>query len=418
MKRIKDFTNFIGEAISLDHAKRATKIFLDSGGKQRYDEVFKGSDRLYYDFNEKSINKTPIELEVMKALTDNGYYLVDYVKGLAKKEGDEKNIFKVQKILIKFGFTELKNRVDSDPLRASSTKDNKKIVISRHGIDIAGQSTGRSWSSCKTLETTGGIDNSKFVWTEIEKGGLVAYLIEADDLNIENPIARIIIGVFINTEDNSDFVLYPDKNVYGNYNKEDFLSFVENWCGVANSKISKTSGTYNLSPSCYTDIRKRMDLLNGENVKLNDLHIILDKEDFSHQKTVVVKDFTISPDEIKGLIKFASDNSKKYDTNYFFDTISKFITDDNLVDYIKYNSIDNIKSDIKSEPKIFNAYLKSLNKLDSIDKEKAHQIKEQISMIISEDGTVEGGMKKFRFAIQDLQMDTNSLRVINWITKD
>ena len=230
MKRIKDFTNFIGEAISLDHAKRATKIFLDSGGKQRYDEVFKGSDRLYYDLNEKSIDKTPIELEVMKALTDNGYYLVDYVKGLAKKEGDEKNIFKVQKILIKFGFTELKDRVDSDPLRASSTKDNKKIVISRHGIDIAGQSTGRSWSSCKTLETTAGIDNSKYVWTEIEEGGLVAYLIKDDDLNIENPIARIIIGVFINTEDDTDFVLYPDQSVYGNYKKEDFLSFVEDWC--------------------------------------------------------------------------------------------------------------------------------------------------------------------------------------------
>jgi len=414
MKRIKGFTNFIGESISLDHAKRATKIFLDSGGKQRYDEVFKGSDRLYYDFNEKSINKTPIELEVMKALTDNGYYLVDYGKGLAKKEGDEKNVFKVQKILIKFGFTELKNRVDSDPLRASSTKDNKKIVISRHGIDIAGQSTGRSWTSCKSLEITAGINNSRYVWSEIEEGGLVAYLIKDDDLNIENPIARIIIGVFINTEDDTDFVLYPDQSVYGNYKKEDFLSFVEDWCDAANTKISKTRGTYKLSPNCYNDYRKRLDLLSGENVRLNDLRLILDKS--SSDKISKIVNFTISPDEIKGLIKFASDN--KYEPSYFFDTISKFIKKDNLVDYINSNSVEDIKSDIKSMPKIFNAYLKSVDKLDSIDKKKARQIKEQISMIVSEDGTVEGGMKKFRLTLQNLKLDPNSLRVINWITKD
>ena len=411
MKRIKDFTNFIGEAISISHAKQATKIFLKAGGKQRYDEVFKGSDRLYYDLNKKSIDKTPIELEVMKALTDNGYYLADYEKGIAKKEGDEKNVFKVQKILTKFGFTDLKNRVDSDPLRASSTKYDKKIVISRHGIDIAGQSTGRSWTSCKNL-TMGA--NRKFVWTEIKEGGLVAYLIKADDLNIENPIARIMIGVFINTEDDSDFVLYPDQSVYGNYNKEDFLNFVEDWCDAANSKISKNIGTYNLSPNCYTDRRKRLDLLSGENTKLNDLHIILDKKGYP-TTTTKIKDISISPDEIKGLIKFASDN--KYEPSYFFDTISKFIKEDNLVDYINSNSIDNIKADIKSMPKIFNAYLKSVNKLDSIDKEKARQIKEQISMIISEDGTVEGGMKKFRLTLKNLQMDPNSLRVMDWITR-
>ena len=206
MRRIKDFIDFIDEAISLDHARKATKIFLDSGGKQRYDDIFKGSDRLYYDFDQKSITKTPIELEVIQALGKNGYYLADYEKGLAKKEGDDKNIFKVQKILTKFGFSDLKNKVDADPLRASSRKDQKKIVISRHGIDIAGQSTGRTWTSCKTLKDSSGI-NSHFIWSEIEKGGLVAYLIEADDLNIENPIARIMIGVFINSEDNSDFIL-------------------------------------------------------------------------------------------------------------------------------------------------------------------------------------------------------------------
>ena len=415
MRRIKDFIDFIDEAISLDHARKATKIFLDSGGKQRYDDIFKGSDRLYYDFDQKSITKTPIELEVIQALGKNGYYLADYEKGLAKKEGDDKNIFKVQKILTKFGFSDLKNKVDADPLRASSRKDQKKIVISRHGIDIAGQSTGRTWTSCKTLKDSSGI-NSHFIWSEIEKGGLVAYLIEADDLNIENPIARIMIGVFINSEDNSDFILYPDTNTYGNYNKKDFLTFVEDWCDDANSKLSKNyKGLYTISPSCYVDVRRHLNVLRGEETKLDYLHTLMDP----HKTTFTrIRDFSISPDEMKGLIRFAGDNLTKYEPSHFFNTILKHISDDNFMDYINSNSIENIKSDIEKLPKVFNAYLKSVNKLDSIDKEKAHKIKEQIAIAISEDGTVESGMEKFRYTLDNLALEPDSMRVIRWILKD
>lgn len=415
MRRIKDFIDFIDEAISLDHARKATKIFLDSGGKQRYDDIFKGSDRLYYDFDQKSITKTPIELEVIQALGKNGYYLADYEKGLAKKEGDDKNIFKVQKILTKFGFSDLKNKVDADPLRASSKKDQKKIVISRHGIDIAGQSTGRSWTSCKTLKDSGGI-NSHFIWSEIEKGGLVAYLIEADDLNIENPIARIMIGVFINSEDNSDFILYPDTNLYGNYNKKDFLTFVEDWCDDANSKLSKNyKGLYTISPSCYVDVRRHLNVLRGEETNLDYLHALMDPNKSTFTR---LKDFSISPDEMKGLIRFLGDNLKKYEPIHFFNTILKHISDDNFMDYINSNSIENIKSDLEKLPKVFNAYLKSVNKLDSIDKEKAHKIKEQIAITISEDGTVESGMEKFRYTLDNLALEPDSMRVIRWILKD
>lgn len=417
MKRIKDFVNFIDEAISLDHAKKATKIFLDSGGKQRYNDIFKGSDRLYYDFNKESIDKTPIELEVIQALGKNGYYLADYEKGLAKKEGDDKNIFKVQKILTKFGFSDLKNKVDADPLRASSRKGQNKIVISRHGIDIAGQSTGRSWTSCKTLKDNPGFGpgvNSRFIWSEIEKGGLVAYLIKADDLNIEDPIARLMIGVFINYEDNSDFILYPDTNVYGNYHKKDFLTFVEDWCDDVNTKLSKNyNGLYSISPSCYVDVRTKLNVLRGAETKLDYLHALMDPHKNTFSRT---KDISISPDEMKGLIRFVGDNLTKYDPIHFFNTLSKNISDDNLIDYINSNSIENIKSDIEKLPKVFNAYLRSV-KLDSIDKEKAHKIKEHIAMTLSEDDTVENGMEKFRYSLENLALDPDSLRVIRWITR-
>ena len=88
------------------------------------------------------------------------------------------------------------------------------------------------------------------------------------------------------------------------------------------------------------------------------------------------------------------------------------------MDYINSNSIENIKSDLEKLPKVFNAYLKSVNKLDSIDKEKAHKIKEQIAITISEDGTVESGMEKFRYTLDNLALEPDSMRVIRWILKD
>jgi hypothetical protein len=92
------------------------------------------------------------------------------------------------------------------------------------------------------------------------------------------------------------------------------------------------------------------------------------------------------------------------------------LTTAKFIDYINSNSIENIKSDIEKLPKVFNTYLKSV-KLDSIDKEKAHKIKEPIAMTLSEDDTVENGMEKFRYSLENLALDPDSLRVIRWITR-
>ena len=171
MKHIKTFIS-LTEAISLADARKATEIFIASGGKQRYNEIFNGKDRLYYDL-EDSFNTSyiynPLENQVKIALENSGYSIVDYNSGIASKKGDEKNVFKIQKILNKIGELDLKNKMDADPLRSSSTKKDKMIVISRHGVDIAGQSTGRDWVSCKQINNV----NGRYVWTEIEKAGLL-----------------------------------------------------------------------------------------------------------------------------------------------------------------------------------------------------------------------------------------------------
>jgi len=260
MKFLTTFSLF--EAIKLSDARKVTEIFLKSGGKERYNEVFKGKDRLYYDLQENVENpKTELSLQIESELGNMGYTMIDYYSGLAKKDGDNKNTFKIQKLLVKWGLNDLKSKMDADPIRSGTKVKGKKVVISRHGIDLAGVSTGRGWTSCKKLET--GM-NSRYVFTEAEVGSLVAYLIDADDLNIQKPIARISIHVYVNTKDPSKILLYPEPRGYGNYSKKDFFNFVLDWVKDFNKHINPSEGTYTLSNKCYSDESRPINYTNKE----------------------------------------------------------------------------------------------------------------------------------------------------------
>lgn len=267
MKYVKNF--YLFEAIDLANARKVTGIFLKSGGKERYNEVFKGKDRLYYDFNEEGTEniKSDLYTEVEGELEKNGYTILNYHDGTAQKNGDTKNIFKIQRLLVRWGLSHLKDKMDSDPTRSGSKVKNKKIVISRHGIDLAGVSTGRGWTSCKNL-----IDgmNSRYVFTEAKVGALVAYLIEEDDLNIQNPLSRISISVYVNTKDPTKILLYPEPIGYGNYKKKDFYNFVYEWVRDFNKHLNPSEGEYHRSKECYNDEARNIEYYSEEkNIGIN-----------------------------------------------------------------------------------------------------------------------------------------------------
>ena len=194
--------------------------------------------------------KTKLSLQIESELAKNGYTLLDYYAGTAKKNDDDKNLFKIQRLLVKWKLDDLKNEMDADPIRSGTKAKGKKVVISRHGIDLGGVSTGRGWTSCKNLE--GGI-NSRYVLTEVEVGSLVAYLIEADDLNIQKPISRLSIAVYVNEKDPTKILLYPEPRGYGNYNKKDFFDFVLKWVKNFNKHLNPSEGNYKKSDKCYND---------------------------------------------------------------------------------------------------------------------------------------------------------------------
>jgi hypothetical protein len=253
------FNNWLVE-INMSQAKKATEIFLSSGGKKRYEEIFNGQDRIYYDFKNKKEVDSLVMYDVAEALHKEKYVLLDYIQGLCYSEKDPKRKLKVQRILFSIGKESLAQKMNNDPIRDSSKTSGMKVVFSRHGIDIAGQSTDRDWTSCKEL--TSGV-NSRYVWSEISAGVIVAYLIDSKDLNIKKPIARLTLGVFKLKNNPSTVAFFPTSAVYGNYRDPSFYDFVVDWCVETNEKLNSLPGTYFLDPACHTDFVGDLTVING-----------------------------------------------------------------------------------------------------------------------------------------------------------
>jgi len=83
--------------------------------------------------------------------------------------------------------------------RSGKTSD-MVVVISQDPHDVAKMSTDRGWTSCMDLDSGQYREN---VVCEVEAGSLIAYVIRADDVNIEKPLARIHIKRYEDLEGNS-----------------------------------------------------------------------------------------------------------------------------------------------------------------------------------------------------------------------
>jgi hypothetical protein len=120
------------------------------------------------------------------------------------------------------------------------------IMFSTHAYDIAGMSTGRGWGSCMNLyDSTSG---KHYVQQDIEQGTIISYLVSQGDLNIQKPIARILIKPYINTEDPNS-VLYDADAEYGSAPKLYFETVVSL---IDQAQPGKT-GQFNLVGGLYCD---------------------------------------------------------------------------------------------------------------------------------------------------------------------
>ena len=146
----------------------------------------------------------------------------------------------------------LLKKFTNDPVRASAVnpKYRKKlmVVISRHPDDIGSMSTDRRWASCMNIDTGG---FREYIPIEIAEGSVVAYLIRADDLKIEDPYARILIKPFVNADDGS-IALGVQNSVYPSDAPVGFSKQVVDWADSVNAS-RKLNGLFKLNPQVYND---------------------------------------------------------------------------------------------------------------------------------------------------------------------
>jgi hypothetical protein len=230
---------------------RFTKIYDEAfGGKNKYrvyiklDTVLKAADK-----------DIPIHGTIRQVLIHLGYEVVNYKDGIARKKGSTQ-VVKIGKVLSdknlsSIGYSELgcksvRNMFLNDPNRQAArvAKHNTLFaVISRHAYDIAGMSTGRGWTSCMELSRPriyqAPHTHFAHLKREIEGGTLVAYLIKANDKNINNPLGRLTIKAFMN--DAGELVLVPSDVCLGTVVGE-FRDAIVKWL---NDNINSRASTGN-----------------------------------------------------------------------------------------------------------------------------------------------------------------------------
>jgi hypothetical protein len=245
MKHIEEFDAFINEALKISQIRDYIKMWDENGGRERYKEWFDDKYRTYLDL---SGAKTDTYTQVEEVLEDNGFYIVDYYKNVAKKlDKEDKNPFKIGKLLNRFASAELQAAYANDKDKEVVEDSEYKVVISRHPYDVVGMSTDRKWHSCMNL--VGGT-NVEYIEHDVKEGSIVAYLVHKSDLNINRPINRLLIKPF---QRDGEVKLAADAKIYkAPYDKEinGFRATVEKWL---DEKQGKIEGVYKLKPKLYVD---------------------------------------------------------------------------------------------------------------------------------------------------------------------
>lgn len=135
------------------------------------------------------------------------------------------------------------------------------IVISRNKYDVAEVGTNKNWSSCLNLgggwgpagdSQDRGI-NAHRATQDVSIGCLAAYLVEKDDLELNDPIARLSIKPFINHTMPGKVALGVHDTVYQRRGKlcpAAFQKLVREWADGINA-TAELDGLFTLHPDAY-----------------------------------------------------------------------------------------------------------------------------------------------------------------------
>lgn len=180
---------------------------------------------------------------IQDAVAEAGYVVEDYLAGMAMTPDGKKRI-RIGKLLK--DHKELADQFKKDPQR-NTFKNEAFAVVSCHPYDIAGMSTGRSWTSCMNLND--GVYNEHVI-EDVKGATLVAYAIEPNDTNIQKPKSRFLIKMASKPGDPHDVMYVLEAQAYG-ADVPGFRETLERWLKIVNHNV--TMGVYRFSDRLYED---------------------------------------------------------------------------------------------------------------------------------------------------------------------
>lgn len=277
---------------------------IDKYTKKRHKSLSFGTlfkkPRTYFKLDVKK-SKLKIPKEISNILKQNKYEIQDYNQGLAKNQ--EGRPIGIGKILNRLNKPELKKMFDERLQGDKKRSDNLMVVFTHDPKDIALMSTGRAWNSCMDIRET--TDFHQQVYHKIQKGGIIAYLIYANDKNIEKPLARINIRRY---QKGKLFYFHPSHDTYGIKNQA-FANLVSEIL----IKSNKLTCNKNLLPIGYKDAEGGYVDVFPTELSIENLKVYA--EDMAVSYRNLFKETIINvnnPDDIIWLLH----NLPKFDRNY------------------------------------------------------------------------------------------------------
>lgn len=187
----------LNEALVPSEYRKFYRYWEEVNAGEVHKQLFQNKGRIYIPYT-KSIKD-----DIVAYLNTLGYKDVFFEAGYVIDKYKRK--LKIGKALRKAGNTKLLLSYQKENNRDRDYETSNLIIcISRNAYDIAGCSTGRSWNSCVSIY--GG--ESSTLYSDIKEGTMVAYLINKNDLNINNPITRVSIKPYEN--DSGDRIYIPE----------------------------------------------------------------------------------------------------------------------------------------------------------------------------------------------------------------
>lgn len=236
------------------------------------------NDRIYipYKIDDSAVYTTTAN-DIIHFLNNQKLTDIDYINGYAKKD---KQTIKIGKYLQSSASENwlserLYDYYSTDIIRDIIKGHNGELYlcISRYKDDVVLMSSGRKWSSCMNIGYDYDEQNKKWVKgtagkycksvkEDITAGTLICYIITKDDLNIDKPLARVLIKPYIRSESFNNEIKYlkVSSRFYGLFSSDNLPddSIRKDITDKLNQFLNETYnknklGKFNINKKLYND---------------------------------------------------------------------------------------------------------------------------------------------------------------------